>query len=601
MTVSANYENPGIVTVGNTAVTLEGEDYRNVTFYTSSSAETYCIPDTNILSNGADGEYIRMGSLPLGYAYDGIRIDMPINVSQAGTYKITWRVMPHSNNNAPVSLRVGENNVQTLGLDSTATTTANPAFIKTYEMSVNLAAGVTSVGLQAKATNVSGTRYLFYAVDYIKIESVSNPGTVDVGASPVTLEGEDYRLITLFNSESDKTEFYTATKTEDDVTWAYNGSNATYQHARIDMPINVKIAGNYKITYRVRPSFTGCNVNLCVGGVNVRTLPQISDASVIKAENLQAFEYTTFFVPGETSVGVYAQGNAAKYHMYAVDYIKIECVDISAPVEVDGSTEKTLEYEDYMNMSEKAFSFTENFGLKATDATLASGGKYVEPLSMTYEGLGGTDRNTSFGVYIPINVTESGMYTVTFTASKPVTAENGSKLSLKLDTDELFNNETSEGIMVSSNYPSAELTMYKFEKVVELTAGLHNLSTIITCPTGQDSFSFAIDSISFKPTMLYPQILSWIGNNVSASVYVRQDASVLSGKNVVIILAWYDENNTMLGMNPIPDTIYTQTETINVGATVAANAVKARLFVWEGTSVSDAGTKSLIKAVTLSK
>ena len=107
-----------------------------------------------------------------------------------------------------------------------------------------------------------------------------------------------------------------------------------------------------------------------------------------------------------------------------------------------------------------------------------------------------------------------------------------------------------------------------------------------------------------KAFEIIPEITKWDKETgeVAASVFIENNLSSLGNQEIVVILALYDENNTLVSTTVKPEIITEQySETIKVSAVSNASATKARLYVWSGTSLADAGEKSYCEAVSLNK
>ena len=107
-----------------------------------------------------------------------------------------------------------------------------------------------------------------------------------------------------------------------------------------------------------------------------------------------------------------------------------------------------------------------------------------------------------------------------------------------------------------------------------------------------------------KAFEIIPEINNWNEETgeVAASVFIENNLSSLGNQEIVVILALYDDNNTLISTTVKPEIITEQySETIKVSAISTASASKAKLYVWSGTSLADAGEKSYCEAVSLDK
>jgi len=107
-----------------------------------------------------------------------------------------------------------------------------------------------------------------------------------------------------------------------------------------------------------------------------------------------------------------------------------------------------------------------------------------------------------------------------------------------------------------------------------------------------------------KAFVVTPEITKWDEENgeVAAQVYFETNMLSRGDQNVVAILAVYDENNTLIGMAEKAQTVVVgEPVPIKVSASLAGveglTATHARLFVWKGTSIADAGESIYANAV----
>ncbi len=107
-----------------------------------------------------------------------------------------------------------------------------------------------------------------------------------------------------------------------------------------------------------------------------------------------------------------------------------------------------------------------------------------------------------------------------------------------------------------------------------------------------------------KSFEIVPEISKWdvSTGEVAASVYIENNLTALSDQNIVVILALYDDNNMLINTTVKPETITEgYRNTIRVSATNSASATNAKLYVWSGTSLADAGETSFCDTVSYSK
>lgn len=105
-----------------------------------------------------------------------------------------------------------------------------------------------------------------------------------------------------------------------------------------------------------------------------------------------------------------------------------------------------------------------------------------------------------------------------------------------------------------------------------------------------------------KAFEIIPKITDWSESTgaVNGSVKIACNLSSFGEQNVVVILALYDENNTLVGMSVKPITVSNgYDDTVTVSASLSGtNAASAKMFVWSGKSLQDAGEKSYSEAVS---
>lgn len=103
---------------------------------------------------------------------------------------------------------------------------------------------------------------------------------------------------------------------------------------------------------------------------------------------------------------------------------------------------------------------------------------------------------------------------------------------------------------------------------------------------------------------LVPEITEWDeeSGEVAANVHIENNSSTLGELDVVLILAIYDENNTLLNTEVKHEMIDVgYNEDVKVSAISTAEGAKAILYVWSGTSIADAGAKNYCEPVVLEK
>ena len=330
------YQDSSIVNIpAGESVTIQAEDYRGVKI----GDQEELLSSTTDTTTG--DVWIYHGS---GVGKDAI-LDIPVNIEQAGYYKFTYRIgKSYQVGSATLESwgRLGGTNVVKATETITTTKIDTVDKLTVVEFIKYVDAGETSVGVYAQG-NIGN--YHPFGADYIRIEPYSNPGAVSVAyGKSVSLEGEDYRLVTFYNTADDETTLVVDVVTEGDAKWIKSGSNPTYKHAKLAMPVNIENAGIYKITYRIRSSYNGCPTYAQIDGANIYRMGEIGSPNTGLAENLATYEYTTYLPAGETSVGILAEGNTAKYHMFAVDYIKVESM---VPVIDSDDNEVLVEAESY--------------------------------------------------------------------------------------------------------------------------------------------------------------------------------------------------------------------------------------------------------------
>ena len=107
-----------------------------------------------------------------------------------------------------------------------------------------------------------------------------------------------------------------------------------------------------------------------------------------------------------------------------------------------------------------------------------------------------------------------------------------------------------------------------------------------------------------KSFEIQPEITKWDESTgeVAASVYIENNLSKLGNQDVVVILALYNDDNALIGTTIKSETITVgYAETIKISALSDESAANAKLYVWSGTSLADAGEKSYCEAVSYYK
>ncbi len=106
-------------------------------------------------------------------------------------------------------------------------------------------------------------------------------------------------------------------------------------------------------------------------------------------------------------------------------------------------------------------------------------------------------------------------------------------------------------------------------------------------------------------TKIIPEITKWDAANgeVAAKVYMEQNLLSAGNQNVVVILAVYDANNTLIGTSVKPqEVVVGEPAEIILSASIKGvedlNGTGAKLFVWSGTSLDDAGEKIYANAIS---
>ena len=106
-------------------------------------------------------------------------------------------------------------------------------------------------------------------------------------------------------------------------------------------------------------------------------------------------------------------------------------------------------------------------------------------------------------------------------------------------------------------------------------------------------------------TRIEPEITKWDPANgeVAAKVYMEQNLLSAGNQNVVVILAVYDDNNTLIGTSVKPQVVTVgEPAEIVLSASIKGvedlNGTSAKLFVWSGTSLDDAGEKIYANAIS---
>lgn len=116
-------------------------------------------------------------------------------------------------------------------------------------------------------------------------------------------------------------------------------------------------------------------------------------------------------------------------------------------------------------------------------------------------------------------------------------------------------------------------------------------------------YSYEIANVK-KSFDVIPTITEWdeATGEIATSTHIENNSTSLGDQNMVLILAQYDENGSMVKVESKPVTVAVGfSEDVAFSSTQAANAAKACLFVWSGTSLADAGAKIYSDIVSYTK
>ena len=106
-------------------------------------------------------------------------------------------------------------------------------------------------------------------------------------------------------------------------------------------------------------------------------------------------------------------------------------------------------------------------------------------------------------------------------------------------------------------------------------------------------------------TRIEPEFTKWDEANgeVAAKIYMEQNLLSAGDQNVVVILAVYDDDNTLIGTAVKPCLVVAgEPATVALSASIKGvediSGTNAKLFVWSGTSIDDAGEKIFTESIS---
>ncbi len=156
---------------------------------------------------------------------------------------------------------------------------------------------------------------------------------------------------------------------------------------------------------------------------------------------------------------------------------------------------------------------------------------------------------------------------------------------------------------IMANYGCAEFT------IPEELIGRYIKAEILPVEEVGDRYEvgdmLAVDmGLVTKSFVLEPEFVEWDAENneVSAQVYIENNLKSRGEFDLIAILAVYDENNTLIGMSNTPHHVVVGTpKTVEVSASLAGTEgltpAGAKLYVWSGTSLADAGEMIYTEAI----
>lgn len=259
------------------------------------------------------------------------------------------------------------------------------------------------------------------------------------------------------------------------------------------------------------------------------------------------YEKTLWFDAGEVPITLdVANAETGDLLQFQADYIEFEPL-----------TNPIFDFSDYRDGGKVA-------GTKA-------GNKYM------YYGASASTTNAY--VNIPITITETGNYKVTYLVS--VADDNNSQINLSLIPDggtaKKFGDNTQEGTEPEFTYGTTYGHVYQYEAEVEnISAGSYTIQAEIV-PTEGGKLSCYLDSIEFalqggggeitEPENSFDKTSDTAKVYYNAPIIGKAVLALYSGNELVALSAWTDMNNT---------------DEVELTATTSKAYDTAKVFVWDG-------------------
>ena len=324
------------------------------------------------------------GGKNIGYISHGDYADYRVNVTQAGSYTVAFRVAS-ATNGGTITLRQGSN---TLGSVSVSNTGGWQSW-KTVSTQVDLSAGEQTLRLQ-----FSGSGSALLNVNYMSF--AESDGTDDVPVSdahpiPGKIEAE------AFTAQSGiQTENTSDTGGGKNIGYISHGDYADYR-------VNVTQAGSYTVAFRVASATNGGTITLRQGS---NTLGSVSVSNTGGWQSWKTVSTQVDLSAGEQTLRLQFSGSGSA--LLNVNYMSF--------AESDGTDDVPVSDAHPIPGKIEAEAFTAQSGIQTENTSDTGGGKNIGYIS-----------HGDYADY-RVNVTQAGSYTVAF---RVASATNGGTITLQ--------------------------------------------------------------------------------------------------------------------------------------------------------------------------
>lgn len=462
-------------------------------------------------------------------------IDFPVNITTEGYYNIKSNLEFIYDGTVCIS----DYSFLVDGTSITTYTNEASASWATRDTNVYLTTGNHTLTIKSMVVN-RGFKHCSLGVDYMEIA----PHSVDVSSSSETkIEAENYTHVTgVTNADPGETNSFVGNVSTNDEHGAYSGAgylnlmkqSNTYKTITWELPVNIAQSGVYKIDARVIKSNTYWGTTkVYIDGTDFGTGTNGSNPPEFESQT-----YTTILSEGNHTIKVENTLNSMNA-VVIVDYVEFEPV-LSGLSDPDATATITPPAE-VLSDNEVKLSYTYS-GTNAEGSSI---------FRLMYKD------GTEWKVYETKNVTAA-----------TATVENPAKITLP---DALVGKEVAvQFIPVDSTGAYGPLSEWKSTDVL-------------------------------RRALTITSSLSKSGSNFVASVEIEVNKALSPTANFYIILAKYKVTDSVDTMLPYADGEMTNAmKTVSVQAignyqvdlTLAAgDATEARLYIWDGTGLNNAGTK----------